>query len=105
MATSFAYSPTPISALTEAQLTELHSELLQELRRLMPGAGLTSRRLDVRAQTRIHLILDALRRVRAGTYGTCLVCRSPIPYERLAVIPETKACVDCGRDLALQHDA
>ena len=98
MATSFAYSPTPVSALTEAQLTELHSELLRELLRLMG-------RLDVRAQTRIDLILDALRRVRAGTYGACLVCRSPIPYERLAVIPETKACVDCGRERALQHDA
>jgi RNA polymerase-binding transcription factor DksA len=98
MASSFAYSPTPVSALTEAQLTELHSELLRELLRLMG-------RLDVRAQTRIDLILDALRRVRAGTYGACLVCRSPIPYERLAVIPETKACVDCGRDRALQHDA
>jgi hypothetical protein len=96
VATSFAYSPTPVSALTDAQLTELHSELLQDLRRLMPGAGLNSS-LDVRAQTRRHLILDALRRVRAGTYGACLVCRSPIPYERLAVIPETKACVDCGR--------
>jgi hypothetical protein len=105
MATSFAYSPTPVSALTEAQLTELHSELLQELRRLMPGAGHNSRGLDVRAQTRIHLILDALKRFRAGTYGACLVCRSPIPYERLAVIPEAKACVDCGRDRALQNEA
>ncbi len=95
MAASFAYAPIPVSALSEAQVAELHTELTQELRRLMPG-GLTPRSLDVRAQARIQLILDALKRVRAGIYGACLVCRSPIPYERLAVIPETKTCVDCG---------
>jgi hypothetical protein len=105
MAASLPYSPTPMSALSEAQLAELHTELLQELRRLVPDAGHSSRSLDVRAQTRIHLILDALKRVRAGIYGACLVCRSPIPYERLAVIPETKTCVDCGWDRARQNEA
>ena len=98
MAAPIAYPPTPVSALTEGQSAELHTELLQELRRLMPGAGPSSRSLDVRTQTRIHLIRDALKRVRAGIYGACLICRSPIPYERLEVIPETKTCVDCGWD-------
>lgn len=48
----------------------------------------------------IRLILNALKRIRAGIYGACLVCRSPIPYERLAVIPETRTCVRCRWDRA-----
>ena len=31
---------------------------------------------------RIRLIRDALKRIRAGIYGACLVCRSAIAYER-----------------------
>jgi hypothetical protein len=96
MTTSFAYSPALVSNLTDAQLAELNQELLDELRRLTPGSALSPQRHDVRTQIRIRLILDALKRIRAGVYGACLVCRSPVPYERLAVIPETKTCVRCG---------
>jgi len=96
MTASFAYSPAPVSGLTDAQLTELSAELLGELRRLAPGTTLGAHRHDVRAQMRIRLILDALKRIRAGIYGACLMCQSLIPYERLAVIPETKTCVRCG---------
>jgi hypothetical protein len=96
MTASFAYSPGPVSHLTDAQLTELNTELLGELRRLTPGTTLSANRHDVRTQTRVRLILDALKRIRAGIYGACLMCRSLIPYERLAVIPETKTCVRCG---------
>lgn len=96
MTTSFAYSPAPVSDLTEPQLAELNAELLEELRRLTAGSALSAKRHAVRTQVRIQLILDALKRIRAGIYGACLICRSPIPYERLAVIPETKTCVRCG---------
>jgi RNA polymerase-binding transcription factor DksA len=50
----------------------------------------------VRTQMRIRFVRDALKRIRAGIYGACLMCQSLIPYERLAVIPETKTCVRCG---------
>jgi hypothetical protein len=96
MTASFAYSPTRVADLTDAQLAELNTELLEELGRLGPGPELRSRRHDIRTQSRIKLILDALKRIRAGIYGTCLICQSPIPYERLVVIPETKICVRCG---------
>jgi hypothetical protein len=96
MTSSFAYSAAPVSGLTDAQLTELSTELLGELRRLMPGTTLGARRHDVRTQMRIRLIREALKRIRAGIYGACRVCRSAIPYERLAVVPETQTCMRCG---------
>ena len=68
--------------------------------------GHTFRSLDVRAQTRKHLVLDALERVRAGIFDAV-----PVLYaghlsqdERLAVIPETKTCVDCGGDRVRQTE-
>jgi len=94
MTASFAYSAR-VSNLTDAQLEELKTELLTELRRLRAGSTLGTPRHDVRTQSRIKLILEALKRVRAGVYGICLICRSPIALDRLAVIPETKTCVRC----------
>jgi hypothetical protein len=96
MTASLTYSPARDSDLTAAQLEELNMELLTELRRLRPGSTFGVRRHDVRTQSRIKLILEALKRVRAGVYGTCLICRSPIAFDRLAVIPETKTCVRCS---------
>jgi hypothetical protein len=96
MTASFAYSPTRVSDLTNVQLAELNTELLAELRRLTPDPELNARRHDIRTQSRIRLILEALKRVRAGVYGTCLICELPIAYDRLAVIPETKTCVRCS---------
>ena len=96
MTASFAYSPTPVSDLTDAQLSALSTELLGELRRLTPGSTLGVRRHDVRTDSRIKLILEALKRIRAGIYGICLICRSPIAFDRLSVIPETKTCVRCS---------
>lgn len=43
---------------------------------------------------RIRQIDDALERLAAGTYGTCLVCGKPIPEERLEAIPDTPYCVN-----------
>jgi hypothetical protein len=95
MTSSFAYSPAPVAGLTDAQLTVLSAELLGELRRLTrPTLG--AHRQDVRTQMRVRLIRDALKRIRAGIYGACQVCRSAIAYERLAVVPETQTCMRCG---------
>ena len=96
MTASFAYSLARFPDLTDAQLGELNAELLTELRRLTPGSTLGVRRHDVRTDSRIKLILEALKRIRAGIYGTCLLCQSPIAFERLSVIPETKTCMRCS---------
>jgi DnaK suppressor protein len=96
MTASFAHSQARVPDLTNAQLVELNTELLLELRRLTPGSTLGARRHDIRTHSRVRLILDALKRIRAGAYGNCLICQAPIAFDRLSVIPETKACVRCS---------
>jgi hypothetical protein len=80
----------------DEQLEELNTELLTELRRLTPDSTLGARRHNVRTHSRVKLILDALKRMGAGVYGTCLRCQLPIAFDRLSVIPETKTCVRCS---------
>jgi len=41
-------------------------------------------------------IRTAVRRLRAGTYGTCEGCGGPIPVARLEVLPTTTLCVRCA---------
>lgn len=42
-------------------------------------------------------VVAALRRLAAGTYGTCLRCRSRIAKARLEALPEAALCADCAR--------
>ncbi|HJU65392.1 MAG TPA: TraR/DksA C4-type zinc finger protein [Gemmatimonadaceae bacterium] len=52
--------------------------------------------LETRTRARHEALLDALRRLEAGTYGICVGCRNPIPYGRLLAMPETARCVACA---------
>jgi len=40
---------------------------------------------------------DALQRIDAGTYGTCVSCGQQIPRERLEANPWASLCIDCKR--------
>ena len=40
-------------------------------------------------------VLDALRRIEGGTYGTCVDCGAPVPEGRLEARPEAARCVKC----------
>ncbi|HEV2377378.1 MAG TPA: TraR/DksA C4-type zinc finger protein [Streptosporangiaceae bacterium] len=40
-------------------------------------------------------VMDALRRIEHGTYGTCSDCGTPIPEGRLDARPEAARCVRC----------
>jgi RNA polymerase-binding transcription factor DksA len=42
----------------------------------------------------------AFDRVRYGSYGICLSCSTPIPVERLEILPYTRFCVPCQRTTA-----
>lgn len=107
--------------LTRAQLRELETELEREQARLersmsvdaghdmassidaaprVPGSaeGGVAMALATRVQARYQAILDALTRLAAGTYGTCIRCGSGIPYGRLVALPEAARCVECGAD-------
>jgi DnaK suppressor protein len=56
--------------------------------------GLTAG-LQAREQARLGQILEALRRMEAGTYGTCVVCGEAVAFERLLVFPEAPNCSGC----------
>ncbi len=52
--------------------------------------------LRERESVRLALILEALRRLDAGTYGVCSTCGGQVAAERLLVFPESGTCVRCG---------
>ena len=108
---------TTTQALSSSQLRELRSEIEQELAWLMrsltgkrsnsaassndPSTAPSERdemeqQLRERAQSRLAEILAALRRLDTGAYGECVSCRRPIPFGRLAVMPEAAHCITCG---------
>ena len=50
---------------------------------------------------RLRQIDDAFARLKAGTYGTCIVCGEAIPDERLRLVSDTPYCVkDAAREQA-----
>lgn len=49
--------------------------------------------LSERCERQIKEIEAALRRIEAGTYGICEVCKEPIPEERLEAVPWARTCV------------
>ena len=117
-ATRMTRTRSPASPLTRAQVRELEADLRAEQGRLerslgtaVGGGGLADAipppmrgdandqlaiALQTRAHARYELVLDALRRIEEGDYGRCVVCRTPIPYGRLLVMPESARCVACG---------
>lgn len=110
--------------LTAEQLRELEEELESQLLRLERSMRVTeeglrpveldhtavgrlsridelqnqalTKNLREREETKLGGLLQALRRIEAGTYGRCAECNVPIPFERLAIFPETATCMDCG---------
>lgn len=62
---------------------------------LLQSQGLT-RNLQEREQAKLGQIQGALKRLEQGTYGVCVSCGRPIPYERLLVFPEAPTCAACG---------
>ncbi len=46
-----------------------------------------------RAEGELREALAARQRMHEGVYGVCADCDTPIPFERLRVLPETRYCV------------
>ena len=53
--------------------------------------------LHDRAGHQLRLVDEALARIAAGTYGTCIRCGRPIAPERLEALPWAAHCIDCQR--------
>ena len=49
--------------------------------------------------------VDALRRIRDGTYGICADCSKRIPAARLQIKPEATRCVGCQSEYERRIDA
>jgi DnaK suppressor protein len=45
-------------------------------------------------------IADALHRIEAGVYGTCMECEEPISAKRLDAVPWARYCVTCQEAVA-----
>lgn len=47
-------------------------------------------------KTRLDEIAEALTRLDAGSFGTCIDCGGPIAEARLEIRPYAAKCVDCA---------
>ena len=76
---------------------ELDQSAVGRLSRMdsLQNQGLT-RNLQEREQTKLGLIVAALRRIEDGTYGVCTACGAVVPFERLLVFPEAPTCAACA---------
>jgi RNA polymerase-binding transcription factor DksA len=54
---------------------------------------------------RLEEIISALKRVEAGTYGTCARCGKEIAHERLQAVPYARHCVECARAVEQSAEA
>jgi len=61
-----------------------------------------SLRLNSLDHLQLRMVNEALDRLAAGDYGTCLSCDQPIPAKRLEAVPWTRYCVACQDSIGLQ---
>jgi RNA polymerase-binding transcription factor len=102
------------STLTDSQL-DLLRELLEQQRSFrcdqldqLRQAGLApehnaaeqeiTESLIAGARAALREVLQALRRMDAGRYGTCRQCGDALPVERLEVLPQAAFCMACQRE-------
>lgn len=50
-----------------------------------------------RLRERAASLERSISRISQGTYGICERCGKPINPDRLAVLPDTKMCIECAR--------
>lgn len=54
-------------------------------------------------QQRLRLVVDALDRLMAGSYGSCIKCGRRIEEAKLVADPATAVCHQCGERLPTLH--
>ncbi len=63
--------------------------------------GISRWELDQALLEQLRERAETIRRVISGTspdaYGICEFCGNPIHPDRLAVLPDTRICIDCAR--------
>ena len=48
-------------------------------------------------QKMLYMIDEAMKRIKDGTYGSCLQCGKAISSRRLAALPYSELCIDCQK--------
>ena len=48
------------------------------------------------ARERLYQLENALKQIDDPAFGSCRICRQPIPLERLLALPESTLCVRCA---------
>lgn len=86
-------------AETQARQCAVHLASAGQLRDLMDPDSVLERELAqagaLRAREAVAEVELALDRIEAGTYGWCVSCRAPVPFERLEAVPSARFCVRC----------
>lgn len=59
------------------------------------------RAVEQNLELRLKEINDTIVRIDAGTYGTCVSCRSPIEPRRLEVMRVATTCISCSKRTTL----
>jgi len=49
-------------------------------------------------------VKDALRRMREGSFGTCIDCESEISPKRLSAVPWAACCIQCQEAAERDHE-
>jgi DnaK suppressor protein len=52
--------------------------------------------LETEAKVEIQQLSNAITRIEAGSYGTCVGCGEDIAHERLKVQPAATKCIQCA---------
>ncbi|WP_082034302.1 TraR/DksA C4-type zinc finger protein [Cohnella kolymensis] len=60
--------------------------------------------IDDTIEKRLQETNEALDRIADGSYGQCVVCEEPIPFERLEALPWTSTCVEHSHTSAIVSD-
>jgi DnaK suppressor protein len=90
-------------AEVESQVTVIKEKLAAkpDYTRGVGDPRITSWELDrvllEQLESRVESLKQAIQRMDEGTYGICESCGKQIHPDRLAVLPDTKLCIDCAR--------
>lgn len=97
--------------ILESQLSELQLDSRREIPTGGPAladindqATLESERsFELRLKDRdrklINKVQEALRKIKDGSYGTCISCGEPIGVKRLQARPVTDLCISCKSEM------
>ena len=105
-----------LKAVLERQLHDLQSDLGRELQPvgsptladINDQATLESERsFELRIKDRerklVGKVMEALKKIGDGTYGTCESCGEPIGIKRLQARPVTSFCINCKAEMEAEE--